>query len=217
MHFNLCPIWNIVSQTDHHVPFVRLVAIWSEELVLSIFDAMYFLKAVIYQAFFDINKCALSLSLFLSCSLSLQWKTGHFSPNTLISLAFLIFDLPEKCQNQSHNKDWKFHYLQLEVHIIILICINIGTCVAQNFIKHILNTFVHCSKLTQLHTEFTENLAKHKHYHMKVKTNSQIIYYRNMVKFLCIYTVKLGLLKKLQNIRVFEISVSEISNFNCTF
>lgn len=70
---------------------------------------------------------SLSLSLFLSCSLSLQWKTGHFSPNTLISLAFLIFDLPEKCQNQSHNKDWKFHYLQLEVHIIILICINIGS------------------------------------------------------------------------------------------
>lgn len=135
LHFNLCPIWNIVSQTDHHVPFVRLVAIWSEELVLSIFDAMYFLMAVIYQAIFDINKCSLSLSfsllLFLSLSralfLSLQWKTGHFSPNTLISLAFLIFDLPEKCQNQSHNKDWKFHYLQLEVHIIILICINIGS------------------------------------------------------------------------------------------
>lgn len=148
-----------------------------------------------------------SLSLFLSRSLSLQWKTGHFSPNTLISLAFLIFDLPEKCQNQSHNKDWKFHYLQLEVHIIILICINIGTCVAQNFIKHILNTFVHCSKLTQLHTEFTENLAKHKHYHMKVKTNSQIIYYRNMVKFLCIYTVKLGLFKNFK--------ISEYSRYQC--
>lgn len=129
-----------------------------------------------------------SLSLFLSRSLSLQWKTGHFSPNTLITLAFLIFDLPEKSQNQSHNKDWKFHYLQLEVHIIILICINIGTCVAQNFIKHILNIFVHCSKLTQLHTEFTENLAKHEHYHMKVNTNSQMIYYRNMVNFLYIYS-----------------------------
>lgn len=125
LHFSLCPIWNIVSQTDHYVPFGRLVPTWLKKLVLSIFDAMYFLKAVIYQAFFDINKCA--LSLFLSCSLSLQWKTGHFSPNTLISLAFLIFDLPEKCQNQSHNKDWKFHYLQLEVHIIILICINIGS------------------------------------------------------------------------------------------
>lgn len=79
--------------------------------------------------------------------------------------------------------------------------------VAQNFIKHILHTFVHCSKLTQLHTEFTENLAKHEHYHMKVNTNSQMIYYRNMVKFLCIYTVKLGLFKNFK--------ISEYSRYQC--
>lgn len=61
--------------------------------------------------------------------------------------------------------------------------------------------------MTQLHTEFTENLAKHEHYHMKVNTNSQMIYYRNMVKFLCIYTVKLGLFKNFK--------ISEYSRYQC--